>query len=380
MTDSHTSPSEIATKVASSQNASDVDAHAISESITAESFDDWYREHTFAQNLRDGKPWRNTVSPVTEPEVHYPHQLNQCQRKIYYQRQNAPEESADPHGIFWIGTQIEEDIILPYLESLIPSELYIGNSFWVSYEICVDGTELTIRGSTDPLVVDEQNVPRLLMEVKTRSSISDLEKPLKRHKAQLHAYLYGLSQEYEETLTEGVLIYVQRKTFEVRAFSTPFDVDFWCETVLEWMTTQTKQLNDEQLPPGKPEYQGECRYCSYRNRCGRGEAEHKDLDAIGFLPLYPEYTRSKVKDHLEARGDEGAKLTPSLAHQFPSLAKQYAVHDWRCTCCGTHHNWNTVDWDGDVENPPLCPECRGRGIPAPLEEPIPSTQPVKGGS
>lgn len=355
-----------------SEQDTNFDTRSISESITTESFDEWYTEHTFAQNLKNGTPWRNRADRVPEPEEHYPHQLLQCHRKIYYRQLNAPEETASPDGLFWMGSRIEEDVMLPYLEWLVSPQYYVGNSFWVSYDFSVDGTDLIIKGSTDPLVVDEQSSPQLLTEVKTKASLTDFERPPARHKAQLHAYLYGLSQESDDSVTEGVLIYVDRKTFAIRSVRVPFDVDFWRDTVLDWMTTQTEYRRVEHLPPGEPTYEGECTYCSFRQRCGEGEEQFEDLGVTGFVPLYVKYPRSKVQDHLDAHDQDQVKLTPALAHRYPDLAEDYDVHQWHCTVCSTAHQWNGVEWDGNVEQPPLCPECRANDIPAPLTGPAPS--------
>jgi CRISPR-associated exonuclease Cas4 len=90
-------------------------AEALIESISNKSFRDWYHEYQYAQNFREGKPWRNSASCQKPPNQHNPSQLKQCHRKIYYQRLNAPEERAEPHGVFWLGTRIEEDIILKWL-------------------------------------------------------------------------------------------------------------------------------------------------------------------------------------------------------------------------------------------------------------------------
>jgi hypothetical protein len=72
----------------------------IVEQIDAEGLEEWYREREFARNIRDGQLYFSGPSQVPDPERHSPSQLMQCHRKIVYRQENAPEETADPEGIF----------------------------------------------------------------------------------------------------------------------------------------------------------------------------------------------------------------------------------------------------------------------------------------
>ena len=57
--------------------------------------------------------------------------------------------------------------------------------------------DLVLKGSTDPVVVDADGTPVLPTEVKTKNSLEYLDEPNEHHKAQLHAYMLGLSQKYD---------------------------------------------------------------------------------------------------------------------------------------------------------------------------------------
>ncbi|MFB6198195.1 MAG: Dna2/Cas4 domain-containing protein, partial [Halobacteriaceae archaeon] len=70
--------------------------------------------------------------------------------------------------------------------------------------------------------MDSESTPLLLTEIKTKSSIESLDAPDEHHLAQAHAYLYGLSEQYE-SITDAVILYADRETFETRLFHVEFD-------------------------------------------------------------------------------------------------------------------------------------------------------------
>ena len=60
----------------------ELDQHQVAiESVSNESFNDWYDERQFRQNILEGKPYFNGPSPLKPPERHTPSKLLQCHRK-----------------------------------------------------------------------------------------------------------------------------------------------------------------------------------------------------------------------------------------------------------------------------------------------------------
>lgn len=338
-------------------------------SINDGSFRDWYREREFRHNIEDGTPYFNTPGSAPEPERHSPSKLLQCPRKIYYRNHNAPAEQADPYGIFWIGSRFEEDIIFPYLERAVTGpDTYVQNSIWIDFEAETEVGDLRIKGVTDPVIVDEDATPILPLEIKTKTSVEHLDSPNEHHKAQLHAYLVGLSDKYEIDLNEGMILYGSRNTFDIKAFHVEFDPAFWEGTVLDWASKQTLYRIDEVLPPDEPRFDWECEFCDYRERCGRGESAFADADAVGFLPGLS-YPRESISDHLAAHPD--AKLTPKLARDYPDLVEEFGVEPWVCPTCGSEYEWGTNSWK-DKENP-ICSDCVTRDSIVEMRGRVPST-------
>ena len=325
-------------------------------SISDVNFDDWYQEREYRENIESGTPYFNGPSSVPDPERHSPSKLLQCHRKIYYRQTNAPEEQADPDGIFWFGTRFEEDIIFPFLrDEITESDTYVCNSIWIDFTVQTEAGKLQIKGATDPLIVDSNAVPILPTEIKTKQSLDHVSSPSSHHRAQLHAYMRGLSQKYDTEITDGVIIYGSRESLDIETFHVEFDDEFWGQTVLKWASNHTEFRLEQTLPPQSPEYDWECEFCSYRERCGKGNSVHSDLGSEGFLPGFDSYPRNKVEAYLEAH--DGAKLTPALSNQYPDLAEKYGVRSWRCPSCGSTYTNEELSIDLTSCQQPLCPQC-----------------------
>lgn len=343
--------------------------------VSAAHFQDWRDERRLSENIREGQVWLNKPPTEKPPEQHSPSQLRQCHRKIAYRQLNAPEESEDPKGIFWTGSKFEEEVALPYLEAVVGDLAYVRNSMWVDYTIDGEHGGIRIRGETDPVIVNAESEPLLLTEIKTKQSISGLSEPNDHHLAQLFAYMEGLSQKWETEVRDGLVIYGDRTTLAIKAFHIQFDADWWHSAVVKWAKTHTEYRLNRRLPPPNPEFSWECNFCSYKHRCGQAsDTSFADVDALGFLPLFDQYPESKVKEYLEAH--DGSKLIPTLAQRFPDLATHFDVHPWRCQRCSETHAFESIDWDGNTEDPPVCPICIKDGIPVSMVEPDPENQHV----
>jgi CRISPR/Cas system-associated exonuclease Cas4 (RecB family)/DNA-directed RNA polymerase subunit RPC12/RpoP len=239
---------------------------------------------------------------------------------------------------------------------------------WVDYEIETESTSLRIKGSTDPVICSQDGDPILPTEIKTKESLDatngDELVPAEHHRAQLHAYLYGLNENVSYSLDSGLIIYVDRDQHDLVAKRVRFQPAFWEETIVEWATNQTEYRLDETVPPADPEFDWECAYCPFRKRCGEADNTVADSPALGFVPL-TEYPREQVEKALNAEGGAEA-LTPTLAYQYPELSNKYEISDWRCLACGKTAEWNTTDWSGKTTEPPACPHCAGKNRFAPL--------------
>lgn len=327
--------------------------------LSEENFKDWYREREFSENIRKGQSYFNKPGAIKEPRRHSPSQLLQCKRKAIYKRLKAPEESEDPHGIFWIGSRIEEDLVLSYVEDCVAGDdEYVTNSIWVDFLVQTHVGKIRIKGTTDPVIVDELAEPILPFEVKTKQSLEEFHTPDRRHRAQAHAYLKGLSEKYDHRISTAIILYVSRTTLNAKSFKVEFDQEFWKGSVLPWIGDVAAFQLDQELPPAKPEYDWECEYCQYRERCGKGEREFSDYPPGEFLPLF-EYPKQKVIAHLQTHVE--ATLTPFLADLYPDLAEEFELRDWFCRGCSSTFAFDKISWSHRSGRPPKCPCCDNEG-------------------
>lgn len=353
--------------------ASEAIAQTLVGEIGADTFQQWYDEQEFARNIRKGNPSFNHPSTVDDPGVHAPSSLLECHRKRLYAAEKAPREEALPQGLFWFGRRFETDIILPYLQTVAPEDVYVQGSVWVDTELQTADRSLRIKGMTDPVFVEPSGAPLLVTEVKTKQSLQDTVQVSQRHRAQIHAYMKGLTDRFERSVSDAVVIYGSRQSLNLKSFHVEFDPEFW-RTVREWAAEQTHYRVDNELPPATPQQPWECEWCDYRERCGKGDQPFADVGPVGFLPLVSGYPRAAVAGYLRAHADEAVKLTPTLAVEYPDLAEEYGAYDWYCPACDASVDWDAVPAAPENGRPPVCPACSEQGCLSTLTGPTPTEQ------
>jgi hypothetical protein len=187
----------------------------------------------------------------------------------------------------------------------------------------------------------------------------------------------GLSEKYDCKVTDAIIVYGSRTDLNIKTFHVEFDPAFWEERVLAWAQTQTTYQVQDELPPATPERDWECEFCSYKERCGKGDLLFDDGGVTGLLPGFTDYPKPKVEEYLQAH--RGAQLTPSLAHCYPDLAAEYGVLDWHCSQCGLTKSWDELDWTPAFETLPRCQTCDEHGQVSILTSPKPEEQNIKRG-
>lgn len=343
-------------------------AGLLTSRINNDSFQRWYKKKTFEDNIRNGKPYFNGPSRIKPTSQYSPSSLLQCPRKITYSYLNAPEESTDPEGIFWIGSKVETEIIIPYLEAIVDDGEYVTNSIWIDFSQSTDQGEIQFRGETDPVIVDQNGTPLLVTEIKTKRNVTHLDSPDRNHLAQTHAYMKGLSEKFDQNVTDAVIIYCGRDKFDFNSFHVSFDPLFWSDTIVSWAEKIIKSRVDNELPPAKPIFNWECDFCPFTTRCGQTDSAFEDLGPKGFVPGHW-YPKNKVIDHVETY--EEVSLTPTLAEAYPDLLEDYEVSNWKCSVCGECFDWREVNWNENTGHQPHCPTCVGEKIPESLFIPVP---------
>lgn len=352
-----------------SDHRDDIDTDTIKNDISPETFRSWRQRQKYRENIKAGNHEYNMGGYDVEPRRHSPHELAQCPRKIHYREQNAPRENESPDGVFFVGTQIEEEIVEPYLDDIAEQHnLFVQNSKWVECEIETDDVgAIEIKGSTDPVICDADGDPHICTEIKSTKSLEYLDGPREHHLAQLRAYQYAISQEHGE-IPDGLLLYVDKTTLELRVYSPEFDENWFEHYVVDWAASLTEHRLNNELPPADPQQDWECDNCEFKERCGRGDSPVKAQPAEGFLPV-TEYPISAIGEYLRAH--ETARVSPSIAMENPEIADLYNVDPWVCRRCNAQYDWGSLEEDRSFSERPDCPDCAADGKQTPLRGPLP---------
>lgn len=343
------------------------------DDISRDGFSEWRRREDFRDNIEDGHPEYNRGGYPVENERHSPHTVLQCPRKQWYRDHTAPEETDAPAGIFTVGTYLEEEIVEPFLaEKAKEHDLYLQNSIWIEVDIPLMDNTLKLRGSTDPVFCDNEGVPQLVTEVKSKYTGAGVDKPLSHHVGQLTCYQFALARTYDISAPPGLIIYLGRKDLQLRRFPQPYDTGVLGD-VINWMEGMTDCRIEDVLPPADPVADwDECYTCAFKERCGKGDEPWENVREHGFLPLVS-YPRSEVITYLRVHPE--SEVTPTIAAEYPDLAETSGVYDWVCEACGTQYTFGEFDWDGDRDARPTCPNCsQTTGTLVELRGPAPDAQ------
>ena len=352
---------------------SERDPSAVADRITPSAFDAWYTKRRRRENARLGKFHRNVPTGPPPEDVVFPSSLLCCHRKQYYREHDAPAERRPPHGHFWVGSNVETEVVLPFLEAAVTETTeYVRNSRGLAAPGETGTDEVRHSGSTDPMLPTSEGRILLPTEVKTVADVGSTSLPREHHRAQLHAYLHGLSASTGESIDAGLIIYLGKSDFSLAPFFETFDEAFWTDRVVPWMEAHRAYRTASGIPPATPEQAWECDRCEFRHRCGKTDGPVSDAGPAGFVPTV-RYPRSEVE---YLRRDPDVALTPTVAGAYPDLAAGTDVREWACPACGTRVEFGTTDWDGDPENRPVCPSCTSAGEYVPLAGTPPSRQSV----
>lgn len=372
---------------------------------------------------------RNDPSYSHPPDVMSPSGILKCHRDVAYSTQNTPREERLPHGTFKFGNDFEDYVETFLEDLVEDSPRYtIKNPLQIDYhekDINITGSTDPVLFDTEtntPVALTEVKSTSNIFFVK-RDGLKT------RHKAQAHAYARGLQLQYDlDDSLPMFFIYGDSETLEVETFKIDFDWTFWVETVVPWMQDNKQFRESDELPPTVDEIEElvelmdgrdydpddpsdnhfMCGYCDYQERCGNYEPESKapgvadynsDIDDYwwqdhvnrdflntskdtlfeGFLPQL-KYPEEVIVSHLASYDD--VKLTPTLAHHYPQLyehgpepdkrfyklygiAPQADVHDWVCEGCNSNFDYISIDWDGNLDSYPDCPNCNNHSVHGP---------------
>lgn len=231
-----------------------------------------------------------------------------------------------------------------------------------------------VGGTIRLLVALTHDAESVASDTKAASFVRDdnLDGPNRHHRMRDHAYIHGSLEKYDRTVEDTVIIYGRRISMGVQVFEEPFSPAFF-EYVIQGVATHIQYRDSGTLPPADTVYGWECSFRSFKNRCGQSDRFFSDVGSIGLLPLVKGCSHECIVEHLDSH--DGARLTPTLARQYPDLTEEYSAHDWECRRCAATYSFRESDKEENLAcneeatDAPPRPDCASENVPIPLRGP-----------
>ncbi|MGC8848686.1 MAG: CRISPR-associated protein Cas4 [Conexivisphaera sp.] len=257
---------------------------------------------------------REHTSFKYEPGVYHPSGLWRCMRRQFFDalRDRALDEAGRPpvdelNGFMALGTLIHDDIAEVLAEWAGEHGAEVESEVPLRIVVRPD-PPLVFSAHADDIVLMRRDGSRTILELKTVNTIP--EAPRRAHVAQLNVYLHAFPG------AEGALLYISRRTFEMRQFEVRRDPELYAATV-ERAARLDEAIRNLTAPP--PEAAGstddelawECSTCPY----------------LGICAAIPEGVRLWPREFAEMIGIHAPEaLEPEYAADVARKARFMAPH------------------------------------------------------
>jgi len=190
---------------------------------------------------------------------YYPSEIGNCIRKVWFSYKYPIQIKSDLIKIFEMGN-ILHNFVVNVLKSEKNPEVELLES---EMPFKIDMGDFLISGRIDNLLLLKENSKKILVEVKSTSSIKSITEPMSHNVMQLQLYMHALN------IHDGTLLYVEKNTLKSKVFYVEFKQEI-ANHALERFRLLHKFLNDDIAPIAEAKNNGkkwECNYCDYREMC-----------------------------------------------------------------------------------------------------------------
>lgn len=193
---------------------------------------------------------------------YYPSEAGSCLRKVYYSYKIPKETEQDLIKIFQVGHMFH-DFIEDVLKSEKTPEIELLESE-VPFKIEEEG--FIISGRIDNIILVKLDNKKVLLEIKSTSSLKYTEEPNDRDVMQLQLYMHHTK------IHNGMILYLEKNTLQAKWFNVDYNENIAGETI-ERFKILDKYLVNNQLPEPEAridiEKEWMCKNCNYREECYR---------------------------------------------------------------------------------------------------------------
>ena len=193
--------------------------------------------------------------------VYFPSEIGACLRRSYYGYLSPKPADATARRIFALGNNLHAFIA----EALKASSAFslVEDETPIRIDYKDEDSPFSIFGRIDDYVVTHSG-KKIIIEAKTVSDVSKVEKPEDKHVMQVMLYLNAKEADY------GLLVYLDKKNMRIRQFRVDYD-DAAHNKVMDRFKDLDIHLRNKKLPPAEyyfnDEKVWECKYCPYYNEC-----------------------------------------------------------------------------------------------------------------
>lgn len=237
------------------------------------------------------------------PGVYHAHSVWWCHRKNWYKRNGYPEEEELPLGLFEMGHKVEDIITMALrhhygwkfvfqdVPAQEPIEVQVGPYLY----------EGEIRGATDPAIYGWNAKPRILYEVKSKPGMGDPQKVNTAEHQKMQAAWYASRLGFPEAR----LVHPGRNNVlampETDYIMDPVEITRRAVLAREYFKRQFIMDLRKVPPPGRPFWDKECDYCSFKKQCDKDGGPGTKAEESSY---FKEKTADKIAKE-DGHGEEG---------------------------------------------------------------------------
>jgi CRISPR/Cas system-associated exonuclease Cas4 (RecB family) len=206
---------------------------------------------------------------------YYPSEIGSCLRKVWYSYKFPLPTDMERQKIFEMG-----NIMHHFIADVIRSKKNVEHVELLEEELPfkLEFNGITVSGRIDDLMLIKENSTKLLVEVKSTSSLSMTDEAQPTHVMQLQLYMHALK------LTDGCVLYIEKNTMKCKAFYVKYDEKVAAEALYRFQKLHDYLTKDKLIEPEArliSEINWMCKYCEYRDRCFR-DTPDSELNTLKF--------------------------------------------------------------------------------------------------
>jgi CRISPR/Cas system-associated exonuclease Cas4 (RecB family) len=196
--------------------------------------------------------------------IYYPSEIVNCLRKAYLDYTIGRKEHIANTMLMLSGTFLHkffEEIFSNVKEIKIDKEYKIYT--FPETEVTYSDKDFQIVGRADEYIIiksyTDDKSEDYLLELKTVSDITLIDKPKESHKMQLNFYLHFFPS------AKGILVYIERDTFAIKAFEIKYSEELF-RKLIERAEKLHKSLKENRMPEVEKNI-AYCFRCKYFDIC-----------------------------------------------------------------------------------------------------------------